>query len=152
MRRRALASTGFAWMLLALAGCASDPETGPVEVKWDRDVCERCQMAIGDRRFAVQVREADGALHLFDDLGCSLLWLTANSSVPVASAGSKARIWVRDHTGDRWLDAAEARFSPGHPSPMGFGFAAFAPGAEGIGLDEVRARVEAREEARRGER
>ncbi|MCB1726823.1 MAG: hypothetical protein KDI22_05265, partial [Gammaproteobacteria bacterium] len=65
---------------LLLAGCSGDPGTGPVEVKWDRDVCTRCNMVLSDREHSAQVRytPADGKrsqVRKFDDLGCAVLWL-----------------------------------------------------------------------------
>src|SRR5574340_32531 len=42
--------------LLLIAACSRQPETGPVEIKWDRDTCKRCSMAISDRLYAVEVR------------------------------------------------------------------------------------------------
>ena len=63
-----------------LVGCSGDPGTGPVEVKWDRDVCVRCNMVLSDREHSAQVRytPTDGGrsqVRKFDDLGCAVLWL-----------------------------------------------------------------------------
>ena len=38
---------GIVFLLLGLlAACSGEPKTGPVEVKWDRDTCVRCSMAL----------------------------------------------------------------------------------------------------------
>ena len=63
-------------MLLLLSACSKTPETGPVEVKWDRDACERCRMVLSDRNFAAEVRGGEkGEIFKFDELGCALHWL-----------------------------------------------------------------------------
>ena len=40
----------FSLMLLFMlvVGCSQQAETGPVEVRWDKDICERCAMAVSD--------------------------------------------------------------------------------------------------------
>ena len=112
-------------MLLLLAGCSGDPGTGPVEVKWDRDVCTRCNMVLSDRRHAAQVRHtpADGGrsrLYRFDDIGCAVLWLEQQPW-----RGERGvEIWVTDHRDGRWLDARQAHFVTGQLTPMQYGLGA----------------------------
>ena len=57
-----------------LAGCSGEPLTGPVEIKWDRDVCVRCSMVISDRHFAAQIRDPMKKVLKFDDFGCAIFW------------------------------------------------------------------------------
>lgn len=135
--------------LLAVAGCGSGPDTGPGEVAWDRDVCEYCEMVIGERRFAAQVREAaTGRLHRFDDLGCAVLWLAARE--PADPSGGADEIWIRDAADRSWIDARKARFSTGHRTPMGHGFAAVAGEPAGsLDLTEVTRRLLAGHDERR---
>ena len=63
-----LALTPLAAMLSA-CGKSGWPE-GMAEIKWDRDTCTRCRMAISDRRFAAQVRGGPkDQVFKFDDIG-----------------------------------------------------------------------------------
>ncbi len=142
---------GHRALLLALAlfgaACGRGAATGPAEVAWDRDTCERCAMAIGDRRFAAQIRSgASGEVHKFDDLGCASLWLDEHGR----EAGDRPEIWVRDLRGERWVDATAAHYTRGLRTPMNFGFGASAePVDGGSGWSEVRERVREMERARR---
>ena len=55
-------AAGLALLPLAgtlLGGCEKDPNSGPVDVKWDRQVCERCSMILSDTRYAAQIRDPD---------------------------------------------------------------------------------------------
>jgi hypothetical protein len=109
-------------------------------------------MAIGDRRFATQVRDArDQRLRRFDDLGCALLWLAERErAAGAAQHASRPEIWVRDPAGERWIDGHAARFGGGFETPMGYGFGAVAGDAPGpLDLPQVRARLLAREDERR---
>ena len=63
-------------VLLALSAC-SDNGTGPVEVKWDRDACERCRMVLSDRYHAAQIRggpaDRKARVYKFDDIGGAIV-------------------------------------------------------------------------------
>jgi hypothetical protein len=133
---------GLLWV-----ACGGGAETGPAAVHWDRDTCERCGMTISDRRFAAQVRGSRGqAAHRFDDPGCALLWLDERLGVDAEAA----EIWVRDRSGERWLDGRSARYVAVQPTPMNYGFAA-TDEAIGVsfGLGEVRLQVRVKERERR---
>ncbi len=136
---------GLLWI-----SCGRGPETGPVDVHWDRDTCERCNMTISDRHFATQLRDETGpAAHHFDDLGCALLRLDER----VGEDGQAAEIWVRDRSGERWLDGRSARYVEAESTPMNYGFAATDEAVEAsLGLDEVRLRVREKERGRRKHR
>jgi len=47
----------FAIISLVLSACSGEPETGPVEVKWDQNNCERCRMMLSDRNFAPKLKD-----------------------------------------------------------------------------------------------
>lgn len=154
-----IATPGLARVLgvaaLALAGCTGAPEAGPVEVVWDRDPCAHCYMTIGDRHAAAQVRlEPGGDAHLFDDLGCALLFIEAQAredgQEPTADRGAQefAELWVRDSSGQRWIDGRSAQYRRGRPTPMDYGFVADA-GAAGVPLPEVWAAIREIEDERR---
>lgn len=111
--------------LLLLAACSGDPGTGPVEVRWDRDVCARCNMVLSDRRHAAQVRHTptDGGrsqLYRFDDIGCAVLWLAQQPWRDQPGV----EIWVTDHRDGRWLDARQAHYVTGQLTPMQYGLGA----------------------------
>lgn len=101
--------------------CWQSPTTGPREIKWDRETCERCQMVISERPHAVQIRETgERRVHAFDDLGCALLWLDERR---VVDAKPHREVWVRDSAGAEWIDAHTAHFEHGHHTPMQYGWA-----------------------------
>ena len=90
----------LAGLALAMLACSGAPDSGPVELTWDRDACAHCYMTIGDRHAAAQLRlEAGGDAHLSDDLGCALLFAEARASDPEAPR-EIAEIWVRDARGE----------------------------------------------------
>jgi nitrous oxide reductase accessory protein NosL len=135
-------------VLLSLAlfvACSREPASGPADVKWDRDVCERCSMVISDRAFAAQVRDADGRVHRFDDPGCAALWLDENGEKV-----APREIWVRELAGDDWLDAREAYFVRVANSPMGYGHGAQrAPSQETLDFAQLRQAIRTLEDERR---
>lgn len=128
---------------LWLGGCFGDPETGPVEIKWDRDACEVCRMLISDRHYAAQLR--GGPRHKaykFDDMGELIHWL----AVQTWKNDPKLEIWVMDmDTGTKWLDARKARYMPGQHSPMDYGFGAIEGARTGsLSYDEMVKKVKKR--------
>ena len=135
-------------LLVLWTACSRESPSGPGEIKWDRQTCERCQMVVSERRFAVQLRgEHDHRLHAFDDLGCALLWLDEQSS---AGLGERPEIWVRDAANRRWLDGRRARYGGGHRTPMRYGYAVTEAESEGaLALPEVREQVRSLERMRR---
>lgn len=119
------------FVALALSACTQKPATGPGEVRWDRDTCAHCVMAISDRHFSAQVRggpaDVDGNLHKFDDLGCAVNWLSAKPW----KDDPGVEIWVNDHRDGQWIDARTALYLAGAQSPMDYGLAAQRDAAEG---------------------
>lgn len=120
--------------------CSPEPSTGPVELKWDREVCAHCQMVISERRYATQVRlSGNRRVYSFDDLGCAILWL---DSIDERALQEAPEVWVRDPTGSRWLDAYGVRFDSGHRTPMNYGWAVAKEDArDGISFQEVTQRI-----------
>ena len=106
-------------LFTSLISCSND--TGLVDVKWDRDACERCRMVLSDQHFAAQVRGGPkNKAYLFDDLGCAVHWLNKQTW------GETAKIWVTDYSNGKWLDARNAHYVPGQITPMDFEFGAVA--------------------------
>jgi len=110
----------YALILLFLISTACTNETtGHIEIAWDRDTCEKCQMLISDRHFAVQVRSPKNKVFLFDDLGCALHWLNAQS-------WQAQELWVMDFQNQTWLNAHMAHYVAHQKTPMDYGFGATA--------------------------
>lgn len=132
----------FGGMLIALlSGCLQEPASGSVEVKWDRDTCVRCNMALSDRHFAAQVRGGDKRkIVKFDDFGCAIFWLEKQAW----AHDPATEFWVMDYSGNevKWLDARKSHYVPGKTSPMGYGFAAVAlPVPGSVTFEEARKQI-----------
>ncbi len=120
-------STKIPWLallaLLAIA-CSRAPESGPVAIHWDRDVCARCKMVISDRHYAAEIRYTppgkSSRVALFDDIGCAVQWL---KDKPWRN-DPKTEIWVADHRSGEWLDARKARYVRVPNTPMEYGLGA----------------------------
>lgn len=122
--------------MLLLAACSRESATGPVEIKWDRDACVRCSMAISDRHYAVQVRGGPKKqVFKFDDIGCAVHWLKGQ---PWGNELAM-EIWVADFRSGKWLDARGAHYVAGKRTPMGYGYGATDEALPGsMGFDEAR--------------
>ena len=96
--------------------------TKPEKMHWDRDMCERCNMAISERKYAVQVIDPKTGKHyLFDDIGCAVLWMDEDK-IPWRD---KAIIWITDAKTGKWIDAKKALYTDDRITPMAYGIAAF---------------------------
>ncbi len=137
--RRDLLRLLLAAAALPLAGCESDPGTGPAKVRWDRDSCARCNMVVGNRHYAAQVRGGPGRkVHVFDDIGCAVFWLERQ---PWAGAAD-TEVWVTDYRTGDWLDARRAHYVPGRVTPMHYGFGAAREALPGsVDYAAMRARI-----------
>ena len=118
----------FSFLLFALlvafgfSGCEKKPIGGAEKMHWDRDMCERCKMAISERKFAAQIiNPTTGKVYKFDDLGCATLWLE-EEKIPWADT---AIIWTTDAKSGTWIDARKARYVDDAITPMAYGFAAY---------------------------
>lgn len=139
--RRRFIAAGFSLTPLAavlsglgsLSGCSKSdlwPE-GMQPIKWDRDTCVVCNMAISDPRFAGEMRGGPkNTLFKFDDPGCIALCIhdMADRFPWVREAATK--IWVADSSARstdniRWLDARTAQYISKY-SPMGYNYGATA--------------------------
>ncbi|MCP4549815.1 MAG: protein NosL [bacterium] len=107
-----------------LGGCSRKDETGPGEVRWDRDTCALCIMAVSDHNYAAQIRGGVAGkrtkLAFFDDLGCAVLWLDEQDW----KSDPRTEIWVTDWRDGTWLEAPSAWYLPGKVTPMDFGLGA----------------------------
>lgn len=130
----------FLWLpVLLLTGCSGEPDTGPGEVRWDREICERCAMAVSDHNFSAQLRGGPAGkntrLYKFDDVGCAVVWLDQQSW----KDDPRTEFWVTDHRNGEWIDARKASYVTGKITPMAYGLGAQSGTAEGL-LDFAAAR------------
>lgn len=129
-------------VLMLAAGCSGDPGTGPVEVRWDRDICERCRMVLSARQHSAQIRvkQAEGRsrIYKFDDIGCAVLWLEQQPW----RDNTPTEIWVNDHRNGEWIDARKAYYVTGQLTPMEYGLGAQADPVEGaLDFEEARRHI-----------
>lgn len=140
------------FLFTLLAACGNDKQTGPVDVKWDRDSCQRCQMMLSERNFSAQIRVFPpgkrSKVFKFDDIGCAVLWLSKeglskeglNKEGPAQSYNNdpKTEIWVNDYKTKKWINAKQAWFVKGVITPMGYGLGAQSEKVEGaMNYDEA---------------
>ena len=139
MKRRTFLFSVPAGVFVSLAGCGGQPSSGPVEIKWDRDGCTRCGMAISDKAYAAQIRDPNSKkVYKFDDFGCAIFW----SEHQPWSSDPRMEFWIADFRDGRWLDARKAYYVSGKRTPMAYGFGAVADKVEGsIGFDEATKQV-----------
>ena len=128
--------------LLFIAACSNEPETGPGEVRWDRETCERCVMTVSDPNFSAQIRGGPAGekqeLIKFDDLGCAVLWLDQQSW----KNNPEIEIWVNQYQTGDWIDAKQAYYVKNQLTPMNYGLGAqveASPGA--MNFTEARAHI-----------
>lgn len=130
-------------LLLLLSACSGPPDNGPVEVKWDRDICARCSMVLSDRLHSAQVRahETPGKrskVYKFDDIGCTVIWL---EDKPWRD-DPKTEIWVNDHRTGEWIDARTAYYIPGQMTPMEYGLGAQSdPADNALNYEQARQKI-----------
>ncbi len=120
------------FLLPLLPGCSGEPDTGPAKLRWDRETCARCAMAVSDPRFSAQIRggpaEKKTRVFKFDDIGCAVVWLEQQPW----KDDPRTEIWVTDFHDGHWIDAKKAWYIPGQRTPMDYGLGAqeaAAPGA-----------------------
>lgn len=141
------------WVLLA--GCSGEPDSGPGKVRWDRDTCVRCAMAVSDHNYAAQARGgpagAKPRLYKFDDIGCAIIWLDQQPW----KDDPRTEVWVTDYRNGEWIEARKAWYVTGKVTPMAYGLGARPDPVEGA-MDWQAARthvyaVEARINIHRGD-
>ena len=131
------------FFFLSFSGCEKKPIGAAEKMHWDRDMCERCKMAISERKFAVQIIDPkSGKNYKFDDIGCAVLWMD-EEKIPWKKS---AIIWITDAKTGKWIDARKAKFVEGSITPMAYGFSAYdeqtlPPKSRIMDLDEVSERI-----------
>lgn len=124
----------FSFLFVVLLGlfftaCNSQIDTKPKDVKFDREICERCKMIISDRNYVAQVvNPKDGKSYYYDDIGCAILWFEESNIL----WKDEAIIYVADAKTGKWLDAKNAFWTYGAITPMNFGFSAYENKQDGV--------------------
>lgn len=93
---------------------------GPEPIVYGRDACAHCRMHISQPGFAGELRDHDGVLTRYDDIGCMLRAMIAmHQEIPEA--------WVEDHTSGEFIPLLIAQLVRGAAgdTPMGSGIVAF---------------------------
>ena len=112
----------IAFILTILNGCNSKQKGSVEKMHWDRDMCERCKMAISERKFAVEAIDIKrNKAYKFDDIGCTILWLN-EKKIPI---DNNIKLWITDAKTGKWIDAKSAIYTDDSITPMAYGFAAY---------------------------
>jgi len=125
---------------LFFTGCEKKKIGGVAKIHWDRDMCERCKMAISERKYAFEViNPKTGKTYKFDDIGCAILWMD-EEKIPWKN---KAILWITDAKTGKWINARTAYYTNDSITPMAYGIAAYTKddipkGEKTISLDEAK--------------
>ncbi len=127
--RFSLKSFAVLLTILLLPGGCWEKNSGPEQIRYDREACEICRMIISDPRFAAQIRGGKRQrAYKFDDIGDAIHWLKGQ----LWKDREDTRIWVMSmRDGKTWLDARKAWYLPGQVTPMDYGFGAIAEQEKG---------------------
>ena len=121
---RVLLSFLFISGLVGVVACTAEQTSGPEQVRWDRETCTRCNMSVGDRNYAAQVRGGPAGekakVYKFDDIGCAVIWLQDKEW----KDEDDTEIWVTDFNNGQWIDARKASYVTGKLTPMNYGLGA----------------------------
>jgi len=109
---------------LFLVACEEAKTTGAIKIRWDREICARCAMAVSDRNYSAQVRGGrkgkKAKVYKFDDVGCAVIWLDKQNWKDDA----RTEIWVNDHRNGKWINAKTAWYVRMNNTPMDYGLGA----------------------------
>lgn len=130
-----------------LVSCGKEQTTGAVEIRWDRETCARCAMAVSDRKFSAQVRggraDKPSKVYKFDDLGCAVIWLDKQNW----RDDERTEVWVTDYENGQWIDARSAWYVKLQGTPMDYGLGAQLSKAGGaLSYDEASTHIYSVEE------
>ena len=128
--------------MLLLSACEKEKTTGAEKVRWDREICARCAMAVSDRNYSAQVRGGrtgkKAKVYKFDDLGCAVIWLDKQNWKDDA----RTEVWVNDHRDGKWINAKTAWYVKMRNTPMDYGLGAQTEKVEGaINYEDASAHI-----------
>lgn len=129
-------------LLMLLTGCQKEKTTGAVDVRWDREICARCAMAVSDRNYSAQIRggrkDKKAKVYKFDDVGCAVIWLDKQNWKDDA----RTEIWVNDYRDGKWINAKTAWYVKMKNTPMDYGMGAQSDKAEGaLNFEQARKHI-----------
>ena len=143
-RRKFIQNTAALALIPIFSACEKKISTEVHEIHWDRDMCSRCVMVVSDRNQTVQISNPkDGVTHVFDDIGCTILWFRDQK----IQWKDEAIIWINDIKTGKWINARTAYYDTMNITPMAYGFGAheikeeIQAGLEIINFYEVEKRV-----------
>ena len=132
--KKFISKQGISLLFLALfllTACGEEQTTGAGKVRWDREICARCAMAVSDPNYSAQIRggkpEKKAKLYKFDDLGCAVIWLDEQKW----KDDPQTEIWVNDHKTGDWISAKTAWYVKMKNTPMDYGLGAQTEKVEG---------------------
>lgn len=107
-------------VVLAVLFLWPGPTQGPEPIAYGRDVCAQCRMHMSRVGFAGEMRDREGRLTKYDDIGCLLRAMAAEHR-------EVHEVWVEDHDSGAWISLLMAHFvrSLRADTPMGHGIVAF---------------------------
>ena len=118
-------------LFFLLTACGEEQTTGPVTIRWDREICARCAMAISDHKFAAEIRggrkDKKAKVYKFDDVGCAVIWLDKQNW----KNDARTELWVQDHNNEEWINARKAWYVTLKNTPMDYGLGAQKDKVEG---------------------
>ncbi len=112
-------------------------EKKPVDFELGVPICPVCNMNVFTLKHAVELINEQGETYLFDDVGCTILWIDEQKLDL-----EKAVIWIYAQDTKRWIDAKKARYSLIDNTPMRYGFAGYEHNRENfVPFQEMRLRM-----------
>lgn len=120
-----IALTLLVCVAIAVGGCGGEAATGPPEIHYGRDACERCGMIISEKPYAAAMRLRENGSRrtaLFDDIGEMFDFERSSTDAEIISR------YVHDHESGEWIEAENAFYvhSETLQTPMVSGVAALA--------------------------
>lgn len=135
-----IALSGFFWfmhMKNQLPTEILNPAKVPLEFKDNTIQCPQCHMYLVGKKHTAQIITTDLKTHMFDDIGCALLWLKEHKIEP-----NQITMWVFSNDTNRYIDAFKAFYSINDETPMHYGFGAYESSKEVmIDFNEMRLRM-----------
>jgi len=100
---------------------------GPEPIRYDRDQCAGCRMHLSQTGYAGELRDVEGRVTKYDDVGCLVRTL---ASAPNQYPGQ----WAEDHESGQLVALETCTFvrSSAEKTPMGYGVVAYRDAASAL--------------------